>query len=287
MTSSVPGGVTALIHTRNEVSRVGYTIRSVRPWVDEVVVVDMESQDGTQDLARSLGARVESTPNIGYADPARAAAAESVTTEWAFYLDADEVVPRPLADRLVQIAVEDSVDAVLVPRLNYFMGRPLLTTDWGFAHDRHVRFWRRGHLVFSPTVHVLPAVRPDSRVLELPREQGLALHHFLYEDFSHYLRKLDQYTDFEAEELLRTGRPLRARDALSSGMREFLRRWVKNKGYQEDYRAFAASALMISYRLVAWAKAAQLQDIGDREDVRSEYARVAEALVQEYGDGPL
>ncbi len=51
-------GVTAVIPAHNEQGRVGDTVRSVAPYVDEVVVVDDASIDDTAIEAEAAGARV-------------------------------------------------------------------------------------------------------------------------------------------------------------------------------------------------------------------------------------
>lgn len=52
------GRVVALVPARNEVDRVGATVRALRGLVDEVVVVDDGSTDGTASAALAAGARV-------------------------------------------------------------------------------------------------------------------------------------------------------------------------------------------------------------------------------------
>lgn len=50
--------ISAIIHTLNEESIIANAIRSVTPWVDEVLVIDMYSEDRTAEIARELGAKV-------------------------------------------------------------------------------------------------------------------------------------------------------------------------------------------------------------------------------------
>ncbi len=52
----------AIIHTRNEERNVADAVRSVS-WADHVLVVDMESEDRTVEIAEALGAEVASHPN--------------------------------------------------------------------------------------------------------------------------------------------------------------------------------------------------------------------------------
>ena len=58
--------VSIIIPTWNEAAGIAYTLRTVPTLVDEVVVVDAFSKDGTADIARANGARVFSEVRRGY-----------------------------------------------------------------------------------------------------------------------------------------------------------------------------------------------------------------------------
>lgn len=58
--------VSLIIPTWNEAAGIAYTLRSVPSVVDEIVVVDAHSQDGTAEIARANGARVFSEARRGY-----------------------------------------------------------------------------------------------------------------------------------------------------------------------------------------------------------------------------
>jgi glycosyltransferase involved in cell wall biosynthesis len=58
--------VSLVIPTWNEAKGIAYTLRTIPPLVDEVVVVDACSGDGTADIARANGARVISEVRRGY-----------------------------------------------------------------------------------------------------------------------------------------------------------------------------------------------------------------------------
>lgn len=58
--------ISLVIPTWNEAKGIAYTLRTIPPLVDEVVVVDACSGDGTADIARANGARVISEVRRGY-----------------------------------------------------------------------------------------------------------------------------------------------------------------------------------------------------------------------------
>src|SRR5450759_1251360 len=91
--------ISAVINTLNEERNLPFALRSVQDWVDEIVVVDMHSEDATRDIAKQYGARVFLHERLGYADPARAFALEQAVGDWILLIDADELIPAPLSER--------------------------------------------------------------------------------------------------------------------------------------------------------------------------------------------
>lgn len=80
---------------KNEAELLPVMLKSIRDFVDEMIVVDTGSTDGTQDLAQSLGARVEHFIWIDDFSAARNYALSFVKTPWTIWLDADDMVLNP------------------------------------------------------------------------------------------------------------------------------------------------------------------------------------------------
>lgn len=93
---------TALVMiARNEARCIGRCLSSVRPWVDEMIVLDTGSTDDTVAIARSLGAQVHHFTWCDDFSAARNAALDHSSADWHIVLDADEWVQsggRALAD---------------------------------------------------------------------------------------------------------------------------------------------------------------------------------------------
>ena len=277
--------ISAVINTLNEERRLPFALRSVQGWVDEIIVVDMHSTDATREIAESFGARVFLHEPLGYADPARAFALEQATGDWVLLLDADELVPLPLSERLQEVARRDEADVVVIPWLNYLLGAPLLGTGWGPTQDRHERFFRRGSVTAKPAIHAFLAIQPGARVLELPYSEGLAVVHFNYLDVRHFVEKLNRYTDIEAERVHADRRSGSVPRAFVRAAREFVRRYLRHGGYKDGWRGFYLSALMAAYRIVVAAKVRELRVNGDRQAVEAAYAAEAEKVLAAYSMG--
>lgn len=91
--------VTCTIVACNEVDRISRAIESVRGLVDEVLVIDSGSTDGTVEVARGLGARVIEREWSGYG-PQKRFAEDEARNDWILNLDADEWLSDELRDEL-------------------------------------------------------------------------------------------------------------------------------------------------------------------------------------------
>jgi tetratricopeptide (TPR) repeat protein len=84
--------ITLCMIVRNEAPRLARCLTSALPWVNEALVVDTGSTDGTAALAEALGARVIHFAWCADFAKARNHAVENARTPWALVLDADEVL---------------------------------------------------------------------------------------------------------------------------------------------------------------------------------------------------
>lgn len=188
-----PVPVSCFIIAKNEADRIGPVIESVAGWVDEVVVIDSGSTDGTVEIARDLGARVVHNDWPGYG-PQKRFGEDQCRNDWVLNLDADEVPTDELCQEM--IALFDQGD----PPTAFFRFRIKLV----YPGDSHPRIWadfhnyirlydrRAGRFSESP-VHdtVQPA---GGRTVQL---RGAA-YHFSYRSFSYLVEKLNSYGDLQA-----------------------------------------------------------------------------------------
>jgi glycosyltransferase involved in cell wall biosynthesis len=79
-----------VVIARDEGSRIARLLDSVRPWVDDMLVLDTGSRDDTVQVARACGARVESFTWCDDFAAARNQALALAGADWHLVLDADE-----------------------------------------------------------------------------------------------------------------------------------------------------------------------------------------------------
>ena len=88
---------------RDEEENLPHCLESVRGIFDEMVVVDTGSPDRTREIAREFGAHVFEFAWIDDFAAARNAALSRATGEYAFWLDADDVIDPPQRETLQKL----------------------------------------------------------------------------------------------------------------------------------------------------------------------------------------
>jgi glycosyltransferase involved in cell wall biosynthesis len=181
--------VSCFIISKNEADRIARTIRSVRPWVDEVVVVDSESTDDTVSVALAEGCRVITQPWLGFGGQKRFAEDQCRNT-WVLNLDADEVVTPELAREITAVfeAGEPSFVAYGMPVQMVYPGaakpRPLARDHW------YVRLYNRRVVRFRESA-VHDSVVTDDH--PFGRLKG-SMYHYSMRSFADMKRKLNERT---------------------------------------------------------------------------------------------
>ena len=94
--------ISCFIIAQDEADRIANTIGSVIDIVDEVIVIDSGSTDGTQDLARQLGCKVFFNKWKGYG-PQKRFGEDCAKNEWLLNLDADEYLSDQIKSEILQI----------------------------------------------------------------------------------------------------------------------------------------------------------------------------------------
>lgn len=194
--------ITVIVAVRNEAANLERCLQSLTA-MQQVVVVDSGSTDGTPEIARRLGARVEQFSYAGGYPKKRQWALDHLTIEtpWVLLLDADEAVPPELLAEMASVTQDaQAKDGYLICKGFHFLGRRF--RYGGFSHAA-VLLFRTGKARFEHIFDDNPGGM-DMEVherLHVDGSVGRLKHHLIHEDFKGleaYLRRHNQYSTWEA-----------------------------------------------------------------------------------------
>jgi glycosyltransferase involved in cell wall biosynthesis len=218
----------------------------------------MQSEDTTISIAREYTEKIFTVEKLGYVEPARKFAVEQASGDWVLLIDADEMVAKPLSEKLLRIAANDLADVVSIPFKTYIMG------DWirhsGWWPEYHPRFFKRGMITFNEQIHSICDVDCSARKLFLPATEQDAIVHFCYTDSEHFVAKLNRYTSIEAENMLQGGKNFSIFRMFVAGLRGFQVRYLNQSGYRDGYRGLFLGIMMGFYRMLTYIKLWELHE---------------------------
>ena len=110
--------ISACYIVKNEEDNLKLSIDSLKRSVDEIVVVDTGSTDGTIEIAKSYGAKIIKTLWEDDFSKPRNVALEEATGDWIIFLDADEFFAFPEKVRSAIENLAQDTEAIIIPRIN-------------------------------------------------------------------------------------------------------------------------------------------------------------------------
>lgn len=235
--------LSVIIITRDEEETLRDCLESVA-FADEAIVLDSASTDRTVEIARSMGARLESTTDWPGFGPQKNRALALATGDWVLSIDADERVSPALKAEILCAIENPLADCYAIPRLSQFAGSFIRHGGW--YPDYVPRLFRRGTARFSnDLVH-------ERLVFEGPQVK-LKNHlvHFGFRDFSSTLKKIDQYSSAWSRQAQASGKKAGFFSALSHAIAAFFKTYIVKAGFLDGS---AGLAVAISSAEVAYYK---------------------------------
>jgi glycosyltransferase involved in cell wall biosynthesis len=225
------------------------------PWVDEIIIIDDGSTDGTRKIAETAAekARFIVSPRVEgkyYADQ-RNKGIDIANSDWLIHMDIDERIPPDFAFEILEALRNPDYDAYRYRRMNYFLHRPMRGGDWKDWNLVHLA--KRECLRFSGMYHEKVEIAvPQEKVGQL---KGFMLH-LNDESYAERLRKSAVYQVEVAENVKRTNASLGYFDILKSFIKEFVYQYFWKRGFLDGVSgliwAFHAASAQNRAYILAW-----------------------------------
>lgn len=192
--------ITAIILTKNEEVNIEKCIRSIKPIVKRIIVVDSGSTDNTCEVARSLGADVlvnELKPFLYAKQFLYGMENGNIDTKWVFRIDADEELTEESAqeiDNLCNANEDTDVNGIVVRFEVNFMGKPI--RHGGVYPLRKLLLFKYGKGNIEDRCMDEHCVIYEGRSVEVMHD---SLHHD-YKGLSYWIDKHNNYSTREMQD---------------------------------------------------------------------------------------
>jgi glycosyltransferase involved in cell wall biosynthesis len=217
--------ISAVIISFNEEKKIADCINSLKPLVDEVLVVDSFSTDKTLQIVKSLGGKLIQHPFEGYIQQKNYALTQAAN-DWVLSLDADEVLSDTLRSSIMKIKENPRFDGYRMNRLTFLEGKPIKCCGW--YPDTKLRLFRRSKGNWT-------GLNPHD---EFRFDQKTAtghlkgdLYHYSFDSKDEWFRQADKFARISAESYLRQGRKTAILFQLLSPLSRFFRDYFLKGGW--------------------------------------------------------
>jgi glycosyltransferase involved in cell wall biosynthesis len=234
---------------RNEAEKLDGCLDSAA-WADEILVLDLESADGSADVARKHGGKVIPHAVIPIVEPLRNEVADAATGEWILAMDPDERVSPGLAGELRRLSTRDDIDVVEIP----FMHR-----DFGYEptspilrYDPKPRFYRRSAVRWPSEPNKLPEL-PEGRVHRLPGTDELVMYHDRNRSIPEAIDRVLRYAPAEAQALIDRGETFTARRMIRRLAQKTRRQFIDARAFDDGVPGVVRAATLVAFDFYVWA----------------------------------
>ena len=232
VTSTAKLPVTVIVAARNEEKNLPRCLEALRN-VGEIYVIDSESADATPEIARCFGAKLVQFHYQGGWPKKRQWAIENLPLhfDWILLVDADEALTPELEEEIRHAIRNPAINGYFISLRMYFLGRLLRHGGAGFWK---LSLFRRGKGGYECRLKEQDFTMADMEIHEHVVVEGTTarlnnpLAHCNVESLSRYIRKHDEYSNWEAKVWLEAESNGQLAPSFF-GTQAQRRRWLKTK----------------------------------------------------------
>ncbi len=251
MTQNIP--VSGIIITKNEEKYIARALKSLC-WLDEILVVDANSEDKTVEICKDREARwakkirVISKPWEGFRKQ-RNFALDEAKHDWVFVVDADEECSNELSHKITSLWENDKtppISGYKIKRVEYFLGKQIKYGIWNPSYQD--RLFNKTGVRYINDIHEYPNFPPNPGRIHEPLLHRPDFHPQLF------LEKMNKYTTIEAKERVEAGQRTNWFRLLFAFPAMFWKNYFYYKARKDGFHGFVISLLEGLSRVVRHVK---------------------------------
>jgi glycosyltransferase involved in cell wall biosynthesis len=246
--------ISVCIVCRDEADKLPQCLQSV-VWADEVIVMDLESGDGSAAVAEAHGAHVVHGKPSKIVETSRNKVAALARNDWVLAMDPDERVTPGLAAELMRLAEDGDVDVVMIPFMNYDLGHP--PTSPLHRYNPKPRMYRRSRIQWPEIPNALPDL-DEHRIYRLPQQDEVVMIHDRNRTIVEAIDRVLRYAPAEAQAMVDAGRVFSAREMMIVLGRAFRKQFFYAGAFKEGMPGVVRGGILIAHKFYVWAAFWQL-----------------------------
>ncbi|MEE1676044.1 glycosyltransferase family 2 protein [Agarivorans aestuarii] len=245
--SARQASICAIIITKNEQDSLKDCLESLT-WVDQIVVVDSGSTDGTVELAKQYTQDVYSNVDWPGFGKQKQLAQSYATGDWILAVDADERIDETLRNNIQAMLENPPSNTVFnLNELTWVFGRFLKHSGWYY---RHIRLYPRELTTYNDNlVHESVLVPEGCQIAELDGD----ILHYSYKNIEHYLVKSAGYAKAWADQREARGKRASLGQGIVHAIGCFAKMYLLKRGFLDGKAGFLIALLSAHSTFVKYA----------------------------------
>lgn len=242
--------LSAVLNIHNEENQLEECLKTLN-FVDEIIIILDKCNDNSKKIAQKY------TKNIieGAWDiegDRRNLGIKKANGNWIFEIDADERVPKLLANEILKVIKQDSGDWFPIP-VDNFIGKKLVRNGWGayFGRSAYPGLFKKNYKIWGKQ-RVHPSIKFKGNKGNLLQNR---LIHYIDEDISGLIKKLNSYSSARAKDI----RKFRDGGSFFKNITRIFSRFWKcfflRQGYKEGKYGFIIALCAGLYPILSYLKA--------------------------------
>ncbi len=224
--------ISAVIITKNEERNIQRCLNSIIDVVDEVIVVDSFSTDGTEKICNAMGVTFIPHEWEGYSKQKNFANAQA-NGDYILSLDADEALSETLKASIVHARNAGLNGTYRFNRLTNYCGKWIKHCGW--YPDAKTRLFPKGDGIWKGDfVHEELTFNSTTPPTFLSGD----LHHYSYYTYAEHLERVERYAQLGAEKLLEQGKTGSTTKGFFSAINRFFRMYIIHLGFLDGAAGF-------------------------------------------------
>lgn len=245
--------ISAVIITYNEQRNIARCLQSLQRVADDLLVVDSFSTDGTQQIARKLGARVIEHSFEGHIQQKNWAISQAKYPH-VLSLDADEALDESLEQSILQAKKNWPADGFTMNRLTNYCGSWIRHGNW--YPDVKLRLWdsRLGKWA-GQNPHDQFRMESTANIQHL---NGHLLHYSFY-SFEQHLQQIKKFTDISSRAAFENGKRSNWLKIIFSPLWKFIKGYLIRLGFLDGQAGWMIARWSAYATYLKYKKLKQMQ----------------------------